>query len=98
MELDIPAEDARYLLPNACATNLVMTMNLRELIHSSSIRLCDRAQWEIRNLFEEIARQVNSVCPGLGRYLQPKCESLGFCDEDESMSCGKNPTREALGI
>ncbi len=54
LDAGIPAEYARYVLPNAAETRLVMTMNARELIHACSLRLCLRAQWEIVELFEHI--------------------------------------------
>ena len=50
LELGIPAEDARYILPNAAETKIVVTMNIRELLHFFSVRCCNRAQWEIRDL------------------------------------------------
>ena len=53
VEAGIPEEDARYILPNACMTNIVVTMNARELRHFFSLRLCTRAQWEIRQLAEK---------------------------------------------
>ena len=53
----IPEEDARYVLPNACCTNLVVTMNLRELIHFCGLRRCERAQWEIRELADRMAEE-----------------------------------------
>ncbi len=92
----IPAEDARFVLPNACSTRLVMTMNFRELMHAASIRLCTRAQWEIREMFGLVREEVRKVAPFLAGYLRPKCESLGYCDETES--CGHRPRRaEVLG-
>ena len=69
---DIPNEDARYILPNACATSLYMSCNLRELIHMANERLCTRAQWEIRDLVREMCRQVD---PRLHFMLVPKCKS-----------------------
>lgn len=57
----IPAEDARYVLPNACQTSLVMTMNLRELWHFLELREDRHAQWEIRELAEEIREKVEEV-------------------------------------
>ncbi|MBI2866013.1 MAG: FAD-dependent thymidylate synthase [Chloroflexi bacterium] len=86
----IPAEDARYVLPNAVETRLVMTMNARELMHAASLRLCLRAQWEIVHLFELIKIEVEKVAPRLGAELKPKCFNLGYCDEAES--CGLMPT------
>jgi thymidylate synthase (FAD) len=67
-----PNEDARYILPNACATSLYLSCNLRELIHMANERLCTRAQWEIRELVEEMC---NLVDPKLQFMLVPKCES-----------------------
>ena len=68
----IPNEDARYLLPNACATELYLSCNLRELIHMANERLCSRAQWEIRDLVEEMCQLVD---PQLQSMLVPKCKS-----------------------
>ncbi len=94
LDVGIPAEDARYVLPNAAETRLVMTMNARELIHACSLRLCLRAQWEIVELFEHIKAEVEKVAPRLGAELKPKCYRLGYCDEVES--CGIFPTRAEL--
>jgi thymidylate synthase (FAD) len=77
----IPAEDARFVFPNATRTNLVMTANLRALIHMSGLRLCTMAQWEIRRLFQLIRHEVFAVSPFLGSFLAPKCVPLGYCDE-----------------
>ena len=68
----IPREDARYILPNACCTDLYLSCNLRELIHIANERLCKRAQWEIRELVE---RMVELVDPSLQFMLVPKCKS-----------------------
>ena len=68
----VPNEDARYILPNACATSLYMSLNLRELIHLANERLCVRAQWEIRDLVREMC---NLVDPQLQFMLVPKCKS-----------------------
>jgi thymidylate synthase (FAD) len=77
----IPAEDARFVFPNATRTNLVMTTNLRALIHMSGLRLCTMAQWEIRRLFQLIRHEIFQVSPFLGSFLAPKCVPLGYCDE-----------------
>lgn len=70
--LGIPNEDARYILPNACTTNLYLSCNLRELIHICNERLCTRAQWEIR----ELVKQMVALCPEeLHFMLVPKCKS-----------------------
>jgi thymidylate synthase (FAD) len=82
LEAGIPGEDARFVMPNATRTNLIMTANLRALIHMSGLRLCTMAQWEIRRLFQLIRHEVFSVSPFLGSFLAPKCVPLGYCDED----------------
>ena len=70
--IGIPNEDARYVLPNACATELYLSCNLRELIHIANERLCTRAQWEIREL---VKKMVDLVDPQLQFMLVPKCQS-----------------------
>src|SRR5512132_4036080 len=77
----LPGEDARFVFPNATRTNLVMTTNLRALIHMSGLRLCTMAQWEIRRLFQLIRHEIFGVSPFLGAFLAPKCVPLGYCDE-----------------
>jgi thymidylate synthase (FAD) len=84
LEAGIPGEDARFVMPNATRTNLVMTTNLRALIHMSGLRLCVMAQWEIRRLFQLIRHEVFKVSPFLGSFLAPKCVPLGYCDEDRN--------------
>ena len=68
----VPNEDARYILPNACATSLYLSCNLRELIHMANERLCARAQWEIRDLVKAMCWLVDSQ---LHFMLVPKCKS-----------------------
>jgi thymidylate synthase (FAD) len=94
LDAGIPAEDARYVLPSAMVTRLVMTMNARELLHACSLRLCLRAQWEIVELFELIKAEVERVAPRLGAELKPKCYRLGYCDE--AQSCGIFPTAKEI--
>jgi thymidylate synthase (FAD) len=84
LEAGIPGEDARFVMPNATRTNLVMTTNLRALIHMSGLRLCVMAQWEIRRLFQLIRHEVFRVSPFLGSFLAPKCVPMGYCDEDRN--------------
>jgi len=81
LQAGVPGEDARFVFPNATRTNLVMTTNLRALIHMSGLRLCTMAQWEIRRLFQLIRHEVFGVSPFLGSFLAPKCVPLGYCDE-----------------
>ena len=86
-------EDARFVLPNACETKLIMTFNARSLLNFFKMRCCNRAQWEIRALADEILRQVKEVAPVIFRYAGPECVH-GVCPEG-SMSCGKrNEMRE----
>ena len=87
----IPAEDARAVLPNAASTSMVASLNLRELIHLANLRLCTRAQKEIRILVKRMCEALIEEEPWLKDYLVPKCERFGFCDEDKS--CGRMPTR-----
>ena len=70
--IGVPNEDARYILPNACATSLYLSCNLRELIHMANERLCTRAQWEIRDLVKAMCQLVE---PQLQFMLVPKCKS-----------------------
>ena len=81
LQAGLPGEDARFVFPNAARTNLVMTTNLRALIHMSGLRLCTMAQWEIRRLFQLIRHEIFAVSPFLGSFLAPKCVPLGYCDE-----------------
>ena len=87
----IPNEDARFLLPNAAVTHLIMSMNLRELIHISALRLCTNSQWEIRNLFRAVKDALTRLDPFLGSLLQPRCEDLGYCPE--MRCCGRLPRK-----
>lgn len=84
-------EDARAVLPNSCCTELYMTMNARALIESSYLRLCTRAQKEIRELFELLKKEVTKVSPEVGNWMVPACEKYSaypFCTE--SKSCGRH--------
>lgn len=83
----IPEEDARYILPNACCTNIVVTMNARELRHFLKLRLCRRAQWEIRELAERMLDCVKQVSEVLFADVGPACEMDGRCPERNP--CGR---------
>ncbi|MEF2846389.1 MAG: FAD-dependent thymidylate synthase, partial [Eggerthellaceae bacterium] len=63
LDMGIPAEDARYLLPNAAETKIVITMNIRELLHFFSLRCCNRAQWEIREMAHRMLELVRPTAP-----------------------------------
>ncbi len=94
VEAGIPAEDARFVLPNATASSMVASLNLREMIHLANLRLCSRAQYEIRTLVKMMCDELSKLEPWLKDYLVPKCIRLGFCDEDKC--CGRMPKREDL--
>lgn len=80
-------EDARYVFPNSCETKIIMTMNARELMHFFNERCCLRAQWEIRQLANEMLKAVQKISPILFQYSGPKCVK-GNCTEG-NMTCGK---------
>lgn len=86
-------EDARAVLPNACCTKLYVTINARSLIEMSHLRLCNRAQSEIRSMFQLIKSQVANVCPELAAWMVPSCEAnpkYPFCPEG-NRCCGRHP-------
>lgn len=87
LDADIPAEDARFLLPNAATTKIVVTMNGRELRHFFALRCCRRAQWEIQDLAKRMLRLVKPVAPTLFEQAGPGCLS-GPCPEGK-MTCGE---------
>jgi thymidylate synthase (FAD) len=87
IEMGIPAEDARYILPNATETKIIMTMNARELLHFFALRCCQRAQWEIREMSVEMLRLVRRIAPVIFRQAGPGCVS-GPCPEGK-FCCGQ---------
>ena len=84
--MGIPAEDARYVLPNGCTTNITITMNARELLHFFSMRCCNRAQWEIREMADEMLRLCKEVSPVIFSDAGPAC-IRGPCPEGKK-TCG----------
>jgi len=80
-------QDARYLLPNACETAILVTMNARELWHFFGERLCLRAQWEIRGVARKMFELAKDYCPVLFENVGPKCIMQKGCPEG-SKSCG----------
>lgn len=80
-------EDARFVLPNACETKMVVTMNARSLVNFFRLRCCNRAQWEIRELADEMFRLCYRAAPSLFGNAGPSC-CKGACMEGK-MSCGK---------
>ncbi len=86
-------EDARFVFPNACETKIVFTMNARTLMHFFKHRCCDRAQWEIRDLADEMLKLVKEVSPTLFKFAGPNCVN-GLCPEG-AMTCGKAIEKKA---
>jgi len=81
LKLGVPKEDARFILPNAAKTNIIVTMNARELRHFFNLRCCTRAQWEIREVATEMLKQAKKVAPALFDNTGPSCVALGYCTE-----------------
>jgi len=92
VESGIPAEDARAVLPNATTSSLIVSLNLRELMHLAQLRLCTNAQLEIRTLVQKMCNLVIKEEPWLKDYLVPKCEIKGYCDEIRG--CGRKPQKQ----
>jgi thymidylate synthase (FAD) len=80
-------EDARYVFPNACETKIVFTMNARTLLNFFNHRCCNRTQWEIHALADEMLKQVREVAPLIFKNAGPSC-AHGPCSEGK-MTCGK---------
>jgi thymidylate synthase (FAD) len=89
IELGVEAEDARYLLPNAMETKIVVTMNARELFHFFELRCCKRAQWEIRAVAGQMLDLARITAPYLFMDAGASCRR-GPCNEGHGMTCG-NP-------
>ena len=97
IENGVPAEDARYVLPNACETVLYITMDFRNFFHFLNERLCTRAQKEIRDIAKEMARLAVEACPIIKPYCVPKCESFSIAYCPEHKSCGRHkPLKEIV--
>ncbi len=79
----VPAEDARFVLPNAAPTHFHVMVNFAEMLHICDLRLCVRAQWEIRRMVALMRAEIKKVLPEVALYLQPKCgeNRMGYCDE-----------------
>jgi len=90
-------QDARYLLPNAAETKIVVTMNARELLHFFRVRCCNRAQWEIRAMAERMLMLVKEAAPVIFGKSGPGCLHAP-CPEGK-MSCGKiEEVRKKFGV
>jgi thymidylate synthase (FAD) len=90
-------ENARYLLPNACETKILTTMNIRELLHFFHERLCNRAQDEIKHVAERMLKLAYPTAPNLFKYAGPNCFTKKRCNQGK-MCCGKLEERlQTLG-
>ncbi|MFH0836341.1 MAG: FAD-dependent thymidylate synthase [Candidatus Micrarchaeota archaeon] len=87
-EAGIKSEDARFVLPNACETKIVITMNARELLHFFEKRLCIRAQWEIRAMAQAMLDECVKVSPTIFKLAGATCDTQGICWEG-ARSCSK---------
>ena len=87
IESGMKPEEARAILPNCTKTDVMVTLNLRELIHIANERLCSRAQSEIRDVVQKMCELVTEDTPSLAQFLVPKCELYGRCFEEKS--CGR---------
>ncbi len=83
----VPPEDARYVLPNGCTTNITITMNARELLHFFRLRCCNRAQWEIRSVAWQMLALAREAAPALFENAGPGC-LRGPCPEGKKC-CGR---------
>ncbi len=83
IDAGVPAEDARFLIPNAANTNFKIVVNFLELLHICDLRLCTRAQWEFRRVASLMRAEVHRKFPELASHIQPKCgdKRWGYCDE-----------------
>lgn len=86
LEMGVPAEDARYVLPNAKTSEIVVTMNVRELLHFFELRCCKRAQWEIREMADRMLEAVSPTASYIFVDAGPSCRR-GPCKEGQ-LTCG----------
>lgn len=91
LDSGVPAEDARFVLPQATATNIVMTMNCRELLHFIEERCCSKAQWEIHDLAWEMRDILDGMLPEVFETAGPKCWRIEYCPEEKG--CGAYPKK-----
>ncbi len=95
-EGELANQDARFVLPQAAETKIVITMNCRELKHFFAHRCCSRAQWEIRALAGRMLEICTEELPEVFADYGAKCEGLGYCPEGSSFACGKYPLKEDI--
>ncbi len=87
-------QDARYLLPQASETKIVVTMNARELLHFFKERCCSRAQWEIRAMADRMLAICRKELPAIFQSAGAKCDYAKYCPEGEQFTCGKYPLKK----
>jgi thymidylate synthase (FAD) len=83
LEMGIPAEDSRYVLPNATCTNIMVTMNARSLLNFFELRCCLHAQWEIRQCANRMLTEVKKVAPIIFKHAGPACKTRQVCPENK---------------
>ncbi len=83
LDLGVPAEDSRFVLPNAACTNIMVTMNARSLLNFFELRCCMHAQWEIRKLANKMLSEVKKVAPTIFENAGPVCKTKGYCPENK---------------
>lgn len=83
LEMGIPAEDSRFILPNGACTNIMVTMNARSLLNFFELRCCLHAQWEIRNLANKMLAEVKKVAPTIFKDAGPACKTKKICPENK---------------
>ena len=90
--IGVKAEDARYVLPNACETVIYVTFDFRNLFHFFNERLCSRAQKEIRDIAVQMKDQIIEKCSVIKPYCVPKCEAhqIPYCTESPKDCCGRH--------
>jgi len=86
-KMEIPNEDARFVLPNATDVKIVVSMNARSLFNFLKKRMCNRAQWEIRTMAHLIHKELMKIAPKIFKYAGPTCKTEGLCWEGER-NCG----------
>ena len=89
-------QDARFVLPQASETKIVVTMDCRELMHFFAHRSCTRAQWEIRELSDRMLDICKKELPEVFSTSGAKCEKIGYCPEGSNFSCGRFPVKQNI--
>jgi thymidylate synthase (FAD) len=89
-------QDARFVLPQAAETKIIVTMNCRELMHFFKERCCSRAQWEIRRLADEMLKVCKQKLPAVFNNSGAKCVAIGYCPEGARFTCKRYPLKEEV--